>query len=405
MDKTICSFCGKSQAQVRRLVSSPSSGCYICDSCIEVCREIIEDAENKNKKPHKFSLPTPQEIKDILDMYIVEQENAKKIMSVAVYNHYKRVNYNLSPNNKIELDKSNILLIGPTGVGKTLIAKTLANILKVPFVCADATSLTEAGYVGDDVESILSKLLINADYDVKKAEMGIIYIDEIDKIAKKIDTRNMTRDVSGEGVQQGLLKILEGTEAQVTINGSRKTPHQDTITMNTSNILFICGGAFVKLDEIIKNRMNSGNLGFNIKKEKNNSTKDVIIDDLINFGLIPEFVGRLPIIISLNPLNKEAMLNILSTPKNNLLEQYKTLFKLDGVEIEFAKDLLDDIADRAIKLGMGARGLRTILEEKMLDSMFCVPTKKDILKLIFNKDSISTIYNKEAKKSQKINKN
>ena len=300
------------------------------------------------------------------------------------------------------------MLIGPTGVGKTLIAKTLAKILKVPFACVDATSLTEAGYVGDDVESILSKLLINADYDVKRAEMGIIYIDEIDKIARKIDTRNMTRDVSGEGVQQALLKILEGTTAQVSVNSGRKSPHQDTVSINTSNILFICGGAFVKLPEIIKNRSKTSNLGFNQEENTQNSydlrfTPQMRVDDLVAFGLIPEFVGRLPVVVSLDPLDKSAMLNILTTPKNNLIDQYKTFFSLDGITLEFEKTALDKIAEQALDLGMGARGLRTILEETMLDTMFSSPSEQNLQTVIINKECVSK--NTQPKRKFKSEKN
>ncbi|MBO5103375.1 MAG: ATP-dependent Clp protease ATP-binding subunit ClpX [Clostridia bacterium] len=409
METAYCSFCGKSQSQVRRLVSSPTNTCFICDACVEICKEIVVEAEHKVSRNTKFALPTPVEIKKSLDEYIVGQDNAKRAMAVAVYNHYKRLNYNLSLKSKtIELDKSNILLIGPTGVGKTLIAKTLAKILKVPFACVDATSLTEAGYVGDDVESILSKLLINADYDVKRAEMGIIYIDEIDKIARKIDTRNMTRDVSGEGVQQALLKILEGTTAQVSVNSGRKSPHQDTVSINTSNILFICGGAFVKLPEIIKNRSKTSNLGFNQEENTQNSydlrfTPQMRVDDLVAFGLIPEFVGRLPVVVSLDPLDKSAMLNILTTPKNNLIDQYKTFFSLDGITLEFEKTALDKIAEQALDLGMGARGLRTILEETMLDTMFSSPSEQNLQTVIINKECVSK--NTQPKRKFKSEKN
>ena len=416
MENAYCSFCGKSQTQVRRLVSSPTNDCFICDNCVEICKEIVTDADyRQSSRTQKFALPTPQEIKDSLDEYIVGQENAKRAMAVAVYNHYKRLNYNLGLKTKnVELDKSNILLIGPTGVGKTLIAKTLAKILKVPFACVDATGLTEAGYVGDDVESILARLLINADYDVKKAQMGIIYIDEIDKIARKIDTRNMTRDVSGEGVQQALLKILEGTVTQVSLSNNRKSPHQETVSIDTSNILFICGGAFVKLNEIVENRTTGTSLGFNNKVKKNNQsnfryTQNVRVDDLVAFGLIPEFVGRLPVVVSLEPLDKKAMLNILTTPKNNLIEQYKTFFQLDGINLEFEKPALDKIAEKALDLGMGARGLRSIMEETMLDAMFTSPSENGLQKIIIDANCVSKKSQPKRKfknvKTAKIQKN
>lgn len=384
MEKAHCSFCGKSQANVRKLVSSPSTDCFICDTCVEICREILNE-NTSFKKMERLSLPTPQEIKEQLDDYIIGQDNAKRAMAVAVYNHYKRLNYNLGRNIKqktIELDKSNILLIGPTGVGKTLIARTLARILKVPFVCVDATTLTEAGYVGDDVESALAKLLANADFDVKKAEMGIVYIDEVDKIAKKVDTRNLTRDVSGEGVQQSLLKILEGSIVQVPQN-NRKSPHQDTISMDTSNILFICGGAFVRLESIIENRQSRSAVGFNqSQKEKQTHNyrfiNDVQPNDLVEFGLIPEFVGRLPVVVGLNALDKPAMINILTKPKNNLVEQYKTFFRLDGIELDLKENAISAIAQKALDLGMGARGLRTIMEEVMLDAMYASPSEKNL---------------------------
>lgn len=396
MHNARCSFCGKSQNHVRRLVSSPASDSYICDSCIEICREIVMEGALP-KRMERLNLPTPQEIKEKLDEFIVGQENAKRAMSVAVYNHYKRLNYNLGRSKRqrmIELDKSNILLVGPTGVGKTLIAKSLARLLKVPFVCVDATTLTEAGYVGDDVESVLAKLLVNADGDIRRAERGIVYIDEIDKIAKKIDMRNMTRDVSGEGVQQSLLKILEGTTVSVPQN-SRKLPHQDTVTMDTSNILFICGGAFVRLREIIENRQNRAPVGFNNGKIEKKTQNYRYIDevqpgDLVNFGFIPEFVGRLPVVVGLDALDREAMVNILSVPKNNLIDQYKAIFKMDGVQLDFERDALDAIADKALELNMGARGLRTIMEEVMLNIMYDSPSEKNLEHVTITLDCVKS---------------
>ncbi len=379
--EAICSFCGKSSHEVKKLVSSPDSSCFICDSCVEICKEIIFE-EQENKLKQKFVLPTPKELKLELDKFIVGQEQAKKAMSVAVYNHYKRLNYNLSPHDGlVELDKSNILLIGPTGVGKTLVAKTLAKILKVPFACVDATSLTEAGYVGDDVESILQKLLINSDFDVKKAEMGIIYIDEIDKIAKRQENRNLTRDVSGEGVQQALLKILEGTKANVSPSGNKKMLHQDFVELDTSNILFVCGGAFVGLENIVSSRQNKTNLGFSKTQTQNKKQNYLLASalspaDLVEFGLIPEFVGRLPVVVGLEDLDENAMVKILTTPQNNLISQFKTIFKLDGIELCFDDTALHSIAKKALKLKIGARGLRTVLEENMLDLMFSSPSEK-----------------------------
>jgi len=396
MESAVCSFCGKAHNEVRRLVASPDGMTYICDSCIEICREIVKETEFKRGQV-KLSIPSPMEIKKQLDEYIIGQENAKRTMAVAVYNHYKRLNYNFDSLNKdkVELEKSNILLIGSTGVGKTLIAKTLAHILKVPFACVDATTLTEAGYVGDDVESVLAKLLMNADFDLKKAEMGIVYIDEIDKIARKPESRNLTRDVSGEGVQQALLKILEGTVANVVPTGTRKHPHQETIQMNTNNILFICGGAFVRLRDIVIARQNKQPVGFvkksgdNDKQENYKFVKQTRPNDLIEFGLIPEFVGRLPIVVGLDDLDESALINILSAPKNSILEQFKTIFKLDGVELELDKSAIKEIAKKAMQLDMGARGLRTILEESMLDVMYSAPSENNLQKIVINSDCIA----------------
>ncbi len=398
MRETFCSFCGKSHTQVRRLVSSPNGASFICDTCVEICREIVE-REDRGTVGVGFdiNLPSPAEIKAHLDEYIVGQDRAKRVMAVAVYNHYKRLKYNLGTKPKpIALEKSNILLIGPTGVGKTLIAKTLARELRVPFVCADATTLTEAGYVGDDVESILLKLLVNADYDVKRAEMGIIYIDEIDKIARRVDMRNMTRDVSGEGVQQALLKILEGASVEITVGGGKKGAHNDTVMMNTDNILFVCGGSFVKLDNIIAERKKNKKVGFLRENSREENWDSVMLDDLVNFGMIPEFVGRLPIKITLDRLDKSGLISILTKPKNNLIGQYQTILSLDGVGLEFSKKALDKIATRALDMGIGARGLRSVLEEIMLDTMYVLPSEKNIDKVVIDSDCI------ENKKSPKF---
>lgn len=391
MQDAFCSFCGKPHTQVRRLVSSPNGNCYICDACVDICREMVDEDEGKPYAlADDFALPSPAEIKEYLDNYIIGQDAAKRVMSVAVYNHYKRLRYNLSKKQKpVVLDKSNILLIGPTGVGKTLIAKTLANILRVPFACVDATSLTEAGYVGDDVESVLTKLLINADYDVRRAEMGIIYIDEIDKIARRVDARNMTRDVSGEGVQQSLLKILEGATVEVSVNTGKKGTHQETVTMNTDNILFVCGGAFVKLDNIILDRQKKKKLGFVSEPVNADLCDKVCVEDLVQFGLIPEFVGRLPIVIALQKLDKSGLIDILTVPKNNLVDQYKTFFMLDGIELEFSPAALDNIADRALSLGIGARGLRSVIEQTMLDTMFASPSEDGLQKVTIDGDCVT----------------
>lgn len=384
-----CSFCG-SVRENHELISSPDGEHFICIDCSKGCEELF----NMHKTADLIELPTPEKIKEMLDEYIVGQDDAKKVLSVAVYNHYKRINHNLSngvgKEDDIELDKSNVLMIGPTGTGKTMIARTLARLLKVPFAQADATTLTEAGYVGEDVENILLKLIQNANYDIAGAERGIIYIDEIDKITKKSENVSITRDVSGEGVQQALLKIIEGTVASVPPQGGRKHPHQECLQINTANILFICGGAFVGLDKIIENRVSDTSLGFsgNVKKDKNASVmiSQIQPHDLIKFGLIPEFVGRLPIVVGLNELDEDALVKIMKEPKNSLVKQYKTLFKMDNVELDFQTSAVRYIAKRAIKLNTGARGLRTIVEENMLDTMYKVPSDQTIKKVVISSD-------------------
>ncbi|MCL2155240.1 MAG: ATP-dependent Clp protease ATP-binding subunit ClpX [Leptospirales bacterium] len=391
----ICSFCGKSQENVKKLVAGPDV--YICDECIELCNEILIEEAEINSYHNFTNLPKPKEIKEVLDQYVIDQDEAKKILSVAVYNHYKRItsNKNLSKND-VELEKSNILLAGPSGSGKTLLAQTLARLLKVPFAIVDATSLTEAGYVGEDVENILLRLIQNADGDIKKAEVGIIYIDEIDKISRKSDNPSITRDVSGEGVQQALLKIIEGTIANVPPQGGRKHPHQEFLSIDTTNILFILGGAFIGLDKIVQGRLGNKSLGFgaNIQSNKNidsvEISKNLTPEDFIKYGLIPEFVGRIPVIAHLHDLDHKALVRILIEPKNSIIKQYKKIFSFEDVELEFENESIEEIALIALERKTGARGLRSVLEQLMLDLMYEIPSENNISKITITKDMVNS---------------
>jgi ATP-dependent Clp protease ATP-binding subunit ClpX len=409
-EQLLCSFCGKSQRQVKKLIAGP--GVYICDECIDLCNEIIDEELATAPTFDVDSLPKPKEIYSVLNEYVVGQEKAKRTLSVAVYNHYKRIQIARSDEDgDVELQKSNILLLGPTGCGKTLLAQTLARILNVPFAIADATALTEAGYVGEDVENILLKLIQAADYDVKKAETGIIYIDEVDKVARKADNPSITRDVSGEGVQQALLKILEGTLASVPPQGGRKHPHQEFLTIDTTNILFVCGGAFAELDKVIERRVGNRRVGFGASMESRRHAdtgkvfESVLPEDLMHYGLIPEFVGRLPVISAIHQLTREDLIRILQEPRNALVKQFQRFFSFDGIELHFAEDSLGSIADKALERDTGARGLRSILEEILLEVQFELPSRGDVTKCVVTKETVEknlkpTLVTEAAKAAQ-----
>jgi ATP-dependent Clp protease ATP-binding subunit ClpX len=391
-EQLLCSFCGKSQRQVKKLIAGP--GVYICDECIDLCNEIIDEELTAPPSFDIESLPKPREIYDVLDEYVVGQEESKRTLSVAVYNHYKRVQMMQADDSDIELQKSNILLLGPTGCGKTLLAQTLARILNVPFAIADATALTEAGYVGEDVENILLKLIQAADYDVKKAETGIIYIDEVDKIARKADNPSITRDVSGEGVQQALLKILEGTTASVPPQGGRKHPHQEFLSIDTTNVLFICGGAFANLDKVIERRIGSNGIGFGAsivsktQRDQGELFQQTLPEDLVNYGLIPEFIGRLPVVSAVHQLTRDDLITILTEPRNALVKQFKRFLSFDGIELVFSDDALVSVAEKALERETGARGLRSIIEETLLEVQFELPSRRDVKKCVVTKETI-----------------